>query len=88
MNGIRVIAHSPLSAPGLLTEPVLQTIADTHDVSPAAIAISYHVDRGVIPIPSSTTAKHISANLAAANIQLSDEERNRLQTLADTEFER
>lgn len=87
-HGIRVIAHSPLSAPGLLAEPVLETIGDAHDVSPAAIAISYHVDRGVIPIPASTTPEHITANLAAANVQLTDEDRNMLQTLADTEFER
>ena len=88
MNGIRVIAHSPLSAPGLLTEPALEAIAERHDVSPAAIAISYHVDRGVIPIPSSTTPQHISANLAAAKIQLSDKDRSQLQTLAGTDFER
>ncbi|WP_256290777.1 aldo/keto reductase [Halobellus inordinatus] len=87
-RGIRVLAHSPLSAPGLLDEPVLAEIADEHDVSPAAVAVAYHVDRGVVPIPASNDPDHVAANLAAARLRLTDADRDRLATLEDPEFER
>jgi alcohol dehydrogenase (NADP+) len=87
-RGIRVMAHSPLSAPGLLEEPVLAEIADAHDVSPAAVVLAWNVGRGVVPIPSSTTREHVVANLAAARLRLTDAERERIATLRDPEFER
>ena len=87
-RGIRVLAHSPLSAPGLLDEPVLVDIADEHGVSPAAVAVAYHVDRGVVPIPASNDSDHVAANLAAARLRLTDADRDRLATLENPEFER
>ncbi|RLM54107.1 alcohol dehydrogenase [Halobellus sp. Atlit-31R] len=87
-RGIRVLAHSPLSAPGLLDEPVLADIAADHGVSPAAVAVAYHVDRGTVPIPASNDPDHVVANLAAARLRLTDADRDRLATLEDPEFER
>jgi alcohol dehydrogenase (NADP+) len=87
-HGIRVMAHSPLSAPGLLDEPILAEIADEHDVTPAAVAVAFHVDRGVVPIPASNDPDHVVDNLAAARLRLTDADRERLATLAEPEFER
>jgi diketogulonate reductase-like aldo/keto reductase/predicted dehydrogenase len=80
-RGIRVLAHSPLSAPGLLTEDVLSEIAANHSVSPAAIVLAWNVKRGVVPIPSSTRRDHIVANLAAAQVDLTDDELARIDAL-------
>lgn len=82
------MAHSPLSAPGLLSEPELFEIADVKGISPAAVVLAWHVERGVVPIPSSTDRQHIVANLAAARCRLTDEEMARIGTLADPAFER
>ena len=87
-RGIRVMAHSPLSAPGLLAEPVLAEVADEHGVSPAAVAIAWQVDRGVVPIPSSNDPDHVVSNLAAARLRLDDADRERIETLEDPGFER
>ena len=87
-EGIRVLAHSPLSAPGLLADPVVSEVAAVHDTTPAAVVIAYHVDRGVVPIPASNDPDHIVANLAAARLELTDADRDRLATLEDPEFER
>ncbi|EMA44622.1 aldo/keto reductase [Halococcus morrhuae DSM 1307] len=87
-RGIRVMAHSPLSAPGLLSEPELLEIADANGVSPAAVVLAWHVERGVVPIPSSIDPQHIVDNLAAARCRLTDEEMARIETLADPAFER
>jgi len=87
-RGIRAVAHSPLSAPGLLDEPAVRETAAEMGVSPAAAVVAWHVDRGVVPIPSSTDADHVVANLAAAGHRLPSEGRDRLAALEDPEFER
>jgi alcohol dehydrogenase (NADP+) len=87
-RGIRVVAHSPLSAPGLLDEPALVDVADAHGVAPAAVALAWQVDRGVVPIPSSTDAEHVVSNLAAARLRLTDDDRERIATLENPGFER
>jgi diketogulonate reductase-like aldo/keto reductase/predicted dehydrogenase len=87
-RGIRVIAHSPLSAPGLLSEPVLESIAAEHGCSPAEVVVAWNVTAGVVPIPASNTPEHIVANLAAAGLRLDREERERIATLEDPDFER
>ncbi|QPV62024.1 aldo/keto reductase [Halosimplex litoreum] len=87
-RGIRVIAHSPLSAPGLLDEPALAEVADERGATPAQVALAWQVDRGVVPIPASNRADHVVANLAAARVELTDTDRERLATLENTEFER
>jgi len=87
-RGIRVVAHSPLSAPGLLDEPVLTGIADATGLSPAGVVLAWNVTQGVVPIPSSTTPAHIVENLAAAGERLDAETCARIDGLRDPEFER
>jgi alcohol dehydrogenase (NADP+) len=87
-RGIRVVAHSPLSAPGLLDEPAVRETAAELGVSPAAVVLAWNVERGVVPIPSSTDPEHVVANLAAAGDRLTSEGRERLAALEDPEFER
>jgi diketogulonate reductase-like aldo/keto reductase/predicted dehydrogenase len=87
-RGIRVIAHSPLSAPGLLEEPVLAAIADERGVSPAEVVIAWNVTAGVVPIPSSTDPEHIVGNLGAGRLRLDRDDRERLAELEDPAFER
>jgi len=87
-RGIRVVAHSPLSAPGLLDEPVVREVAAEMGVSPAAAVLAWNVERGVVPIPSSTDPDHVVENLAAAGRRVPSEGRERLAALEDPEFER
>ena len=87
-RGIRVVAHSPLSAPGLLDEPLLHEVADEHAVPPAVVALAFHIDRGVVPIPASNDSEHVVSNLAAARLRLTAADRERLATLEDPGFER
>lgn len=82
------MAHSPLSAPGLLEEPTVSAIADRHGVSPAAVVLAWNVERSVVPIPSSIDPNHIVGNLAAARIELSGEDKKRIAALEEPEFER
>jgi alcohol dehydrogenase (NADP+) len=87
-RGIRVVAHSPLSAPGLLEESVIADIAAERDWSPAEVVLAWNVSEGVVPIPSSTGPDHVVANLAAGRLRLDRDDRERLAALADPTFER
>jgi diketogulonate reductase-like aldo/keto reductase/predicted dehydrogenase len=87
-RGIRVVAHSPLSAPGLLDDPAVRETAAEMGVSPAAAVVAWNVDRGVVPIPSSTDPDHVVENLAASGCRLTDADRERLAALEEPEFER
>ena len=86
--GIRVLAHSPLSAPGLRSEPVLQEIAEERGCSPAQVVVAWNVTEGVVPIPSSNDPEHIVANLHAGSMRLDENERERVAALEDPTFER
>lgn len=87
-RGIRVVAHSPLSAPGLLEEPVLADIAAERDWSPAEVVLAWNVSEGVVPIPSSTDPDHVVTNLGAGRLRLDRDDRERLAELEDPAFER
>ncbi|QWC19580.1 aldo/keto reductase [Halorubrum sp. 2020YC2] len=87
-RGIRVVAHSPLSAPGLLDEPVLESIGGDRGLSPAQVVLAWNASRGVVPIPSSTSEAHLVSNLAAGSARLPDDEVARIDGLRDPGFER
>ena len=87
-RGIRVVAHSPLSADGLLEDPVLAAVGQRHDLSPAGVVVAWNVTQGVVPIPSSTNRAHVVSNLAAASVRLSDRECARIESLRTADRDR
>lgn len=87
-NDISVVAHSPLSAPGLLEEPILAEVGAEYDLSPAGVVLAWNATHGVVPIPSSTTTDHIVDNAAAVATRLDSEDCERIVRLGDSEFTR
>jgi len=87
-RGIQVVAHSPLSAPGLLEEPALREIADERGLSPAGVVVAWNATQHVVPIPSSTTPSHVVSNLAAAAERLGPDDLARIDSLRQPDFER
>jgi alcohol dehydrogenase (NADP+) len=87
-RGIRVLAHSPLSAPGLLEESILADVGSEHGLSPAGVVLAWNVTKGVVPIPSSNTPAHIVDNLAAGATRLTPAACRRVGSLCDPGFER
>jgi pyridoxine 4-dehydrogenase len=57
--------------------PVL-TAAERHGVSPRQIALAWLLARSpvMLPIPGSGSAEHVADNIAAAGLELSNEEYN------------
>lgn len=68
--GIGLMAHSPLSAAGLLAEPVLAELAGRHQCTPAQVVLRWNLARGLVPLPSSSDPVHLAENLRAVDGEL------------------
>jgi pyridoxine 4-dehydrogenase len=66
------LAAGPLAAPG----GPLQRIADDHHATPSQLALAWLLKRSpvMLPIPGTSEVAHLEENVAAAAIELSDEE--------------
>ncbi|RDJ23164.1 aldo/keto reductase [Bosea caraganae] len=76
-HGIGFIPWYPLAA-GNLAKPgsLLDTIAHHHGVAPSQVALAWVLKRSpvMLPIPGTSKVAHLEENVAAAALQLSDEE--------------
>jgi len=78
---IDVTSYMTLAYGKVLNDPVLQGIAAQHQASTAQIALAWALQKGFAVIPSSTKREHLLANLAAQEIQLTQEEMALISTL-------
>jgi aryl-alcohol dehydrogenase-like predicted oxidoreductase len=76
-QGVAFIPWFPLAA-GPLAAPdgPLQRIAADHHATPSQLALAWLLKRSpvMLPIPGTSKVKHLEENVAAADIELSDEE--------------
>jgi pyridoxine 4-dehydrogenase len=83
--GIGFIPWFPL-ATGSLAEPggVLDEVAHTHDATPSQVALAWLLARSrvMLPIPGTSSIEHLEENAAAAELTLSDEERDAIARAA------
>ena len=78
-NGIAFIPWFPLGA-GRVAGQTLDQIARAHQATPHQVAVAWLLKRSpiMLPIPGTSSVKHLEENVAAASMQLSDEEYQRL----------
>jgi aryl-alcohol dehydrogenase-like predicted oxidoreductase len=76
-EGIAFIPWFPLAAgPLAAADGPLKRIADDHHASPSQLALAWLLKRSpvMLPIPGTSKVAHLEENVAAAEIELSDEE--------------
>ncbi|MGZ6042544.1 MAG: aldo/keto reductase [Asticcacaulis sp.] len=76
-NSIGFIPWYPLAAGDLAREgSILDQIAHKHEAEPSQIALAWVLKRSpvMLPIPGTSKVKHLEANVAAAGIDLSDDD--------------
>jgi len=76
-RGIGFIPWYPLAAGNLVkSDSIRDTIAKAHAATPSQIALAWILKRSpvTLPIPGTSKVVHLEQNVAAVNIQLSDEE--------------
>jgi 2,5-diketo-D-gluconate reductase A len=74
--GIRTEAWGPLGQGKyeLFGEQAVQDAADAHGVTPAQVVIRWHLQRGIIVFPKTTSRDRMATNFAVFGFELSDAE--------------
>jgi 2,5-diketo-D-gluconate reductase A len=67
-------AWSPIAQGNVLDDPVITAIADQLDKSPAQVVLRWHIERGNIVFPKSTTPARIKENFELFDFQLRAED--------------
>lgn len=89
-RGVHYQAYSPLGTPGykeadepsILDEPVLQAIAKRHNTtSTAQVCLAWALGRGTSVVAKSATEQRLCDNLAATQIQLTDQDMQEIASL-------
>jgi 2,5-diketo-D-gluconate reductase B len=73
-NGVSVTAYMPLAKGRVAADPVIAGIAARRGETPAAVALAFLLQRGVIVIPASGRREHMVANFRATGFKLTDDE--------------
>jgi 2,5-diketo-D-gluconate reductase B len=74
-NDYYLVAYSPLAGGAVFDIPELNRIAAKHDTSEAAVAVAWLLSKdNVVTIPKASSRAHLAANLAAADLELDDDD--------------
>jgi 2,5-diketo-D-gluconate reductase B len=74
-HGYPVVAYSPLAGGRVREVDAVAEVADAHGTTPEAVAIAWAAaTEPVVTIPKASTEDHLRANLAAADLELTDAE--------------
>ena len=79
--GIGFIPWYPLAAGELGSVEGLADVAEAHDTTVQAVALAWLLERSpvTLPIPGTASVEHLEANVAAADLELTDAEVARLR---------
>jgi 2,5-diketo-D-gluconate reductase A len=80
-HGIVTEAWAPLARGNLLADPALVRIAERHGATPAQVVIRWHLDRGIVVFPKSTSLERLRENGGALDLVLDDADRAAIAAL-------
>ena len=79
-DDIGFIPYFPLAAGDLSGVAGIRAVADAHDATPEQVALAWLLERSdvILPIPGTSSVRHLEDNVAAADIELTPAEFERL----------
>lgn len=83
-RNILVQAWSPIGRQRVLEEPLVLELAGKYAVSPAQICLKFAVQRGIIPLPKSSSVERMKENLDLYSFEMEREDIWRLATMPQT----
>jgi pyridoxine 4-dehydrogenase len=88
-EGLGFIPWFPLAA-GTVAGRVLESIAKKRQKTPHQVALAWLLKRSpvMLPIPGTSSIEHLEENIAAASLQLTDEEYQELANVPESSFSR
>ncbi|NGM68775.1 aldo/keto reductase [Natronolimnobius sp. AArcel1] len=70
-----LVAYSPLAKGEVFDVPEIQDVADKHDATPAQVSLAWLLSHdNVAAIPKASSREHMAQNLAAADLELDDDD--------------
>lgn len=78
---IQVIGWSPIMKGQLLEVPLMIDLAEKYNKTIAQIALRWHIQKGIIPIPKSSHCGRIADNIDIFNFELSEEDMIKIDKL-------
>lgn len=83
-HDIRVQAWSPLGRTRVLKDELVVRLAEKYGVSPARLCLRYELQKGIIPIPKSSTMERMKENQDIFSFAIDMEDVYRLDTMPQT----
>lgn len=80
-HNIQVQAWSPIGRTRVLQEPLILELAKKYEVSPAQICIRFLLQKGIMPLPKSSSLERMKQNQDVFTFEISQEDMYRLDTL-------
>ncbi len=89
-NGMVFTGYSPLGSgdrpdkmradldPNLFDDEVIKSVAAERNITPGQVMLAWAINRGTVPIPKSSNESRLKENLAAAEIELTQQEMARI----------
>ena len=62
---------------------LINTLAETHQATPAQISLAWMINKGIVPIPGTRKLSRMEENAGAASIEMSADELERIYTALD-----
>jgi pyridoxine 4-dehydrogenase len=83
-DGLAFIPWLPMNRDKVMTRGVIAQVATAHDATPTQVALAWLLGHSpvILPIPGTSKVAHLEENVAAAHLQLSDDEQKRLDGAA------
>ncbi|GAB3678824.1 aldo/keto reductase [Halopiger thermotolerans] len=76
------VAYSPLANGEIVDVPEIQEVAEKHDATPAQVSLAWLLDHdNVAVIPKASSREHLAQNLAAADLELDEEDRELIDSI-------
>jgi len=72
--GILVESWSPIAQGGVLGDPAIVSIAEAVDRTPAQVTLRWHIQRGDIVFPKSSTPERMTENFSLFDFELDDDQ--------------
>jgi 2,5-diketo-D-gluconate reductase A len=80
-HGIRTEAWSPIAKGQVLDDPAIAEIAERLGRTPAQVVLRWHIERGSIVFPKSTTPERIMENFELFDFELEPGDAERIESL-------
>jgi 2,5-diketo-D-gluconate reductase A len=79
-RGVLLEGYSPFKRTNL-DHPTLTGVAEAHGATTAQVVLAWHLEHGFVVIPKSVRTERLASNLAAAELDLSEEELGAIDAL-------